>query len=76
MRPPRLSRWLLLVALAICLPDRAPASETGNLEQLRDYALELVNKDRRERGLDRLSHGSALNTAAQTPAEDMLQRDY
>jgi uncharacterized protein YkwD len=46
------------------------------LQQLRERALELVNEERRERGLEVLSQGPALDEAAQAHAEDMLRRNY
>ncbi|WP_230534138.1 CAP domain-containing protein [Microvirga roseola] len=52
------------------------SQETGDLDALRQKALELVNEERRERGLEPLTLGSALNEAAQEHAEDMLDRNY
>jgi uncharacterized protein YkwD len=72
----------LIASLFIALPVFAFISETVSiaqaidLDQLRQRAVELVNNERRERGLGPLSLGSALNSAAQTHAEDMLQRNY
>lgn len=54
----------------------AAAQETGDLEQLRERALELVNRSRGEAGLDKLSLGPVLNEAAQAHAIDMVERDF
>jgi uncharacterized protein YkwD len=52
------------------------AAETGDLERLRQRALELVNEERRNRDLHPLTLGPHLNEAAQKHAEDMLERNY
>lgn len=70
-----------LVALAFwTLVDSgasAPAlAEPTNLAELRARALDLVNRARKEKGLQPLKQGSMLNEAAQSHAEDMLRRDY
>jgi uncharacterized protein YkwD len=72
----RLIRHCFLVSLIILTPGTLFSADTGNLEQLRHRALELVNKERRERGLEILSQGGMLNAAAQTHAADMLKRSY
>jgi uncharacterized protein YkwD len=66
----------MMVAGLAGLPGGTTAAETGNLDQLRQKALELVNGERREHGLETLSLGPDLNEAAQSHAEDMLQRNY
>lgn len=54
----------------------AQAQQTGDLDQLRQQALELVNEARGEHDLPPLELGDILNEAAQAHAEDMLARDY
>jgi len=63
----------LLLALAV-----APASATppDNLDSLRQAALQAVNQDRQEAGLEPLSLTDGLNQAAQTHADDMAERGY
>lgn len=52
------------------------AITTGDLDQLRARALDLVNQARQEHGLQRLELGKRVNQAALSHAQDMLQRDY
>ncbi len=67
--------WAATIAVALgVLPARAEAP--GNLEALRQQALELVNQARIERGLSQLKPGHDLDEAAQLHAEDMLRRGY
>ncbi len=73
--PALLVFWLIgLLALATISP--AIAAETGDLERLRSEALELVNEDRAEYGLEPLELTESLNEAAQNHAEDMIEREY
>ncbi|SDY46991.1 CAP domain-containing protein [Citreimonas salinaria] len=66
-----------LALVAVCMTTGpAAAQEPGDLERLRQHALDLVNEARREEGLSELRLGSDLNEAAQTHAADMLERDY
>ncbi len=67
---------LVLAASLLFASWPALAAERGDIDQLRRKALELVNNERRGRGLEPLSLGPALNTAAQSHAEDMLRRSY
>ncbi|SFH39364.1 Uncharacterized conserved protein YkwD, contains CAP (CSP/antigen 5/PR1) domain [Palleronia marisminoris] len=68
-------RSLALAALcATALP--AAAQDAGDLDALRQRALELVNTSRSEAGLPELSLGPILNEAAQSHAVDMVERDY
>lgn len=66
----------LVVLLAVALANPAGAAETGELAALRQKALDLVNAERLERGLEPLTPGPALDEAAQSHARDMLRRDY
>lgn len=59
------------VASASCL-----AARTGDLDELRARALELVNQTRREQGLSPVQLGPEVNEAALAHARDMLKRDY
>ena len=73
--PALLVFWLIgLLALATISP--AIAAETGDLERLRSEALELVNEDGAEYGLEPLELTESLNEAAQNHAEDMIEREY
>lgn len=65
-----------ILLASISFHDPVSAAETGDLDQLRQKAIELVNDERREHGLESLSLGSPLNSAAQSHAEDMLRRGY
>lgn len=70
------------VSIAIVTTLLAAASsaggteESGDLQDLRSYALELVNHDRRAHDLRPLELEPNLKEAAQTHAEDMLHRSY
>ncbi|WP_134495913.1 CAP domain-containing protein [Microvirga pakistanensis] len=66
----------MVMLIIILTPGTSFSADTGNLEQLRQRALVLVNKERRERGVETPSEGNMLNTAAQTHAADMLKRSY
>ncbi|MCE7029651.1 CAP domain-containing protein [Jiella avicenniae] len=68
----------LTLALAICLglAGSATALETGDLDVLREEALAQVNADRAEQDLPPLTLQEALNEAAQSHAEDMIENDY
>lgn len=65
---------LLLGMLAAAGPARA--AEPDRLPALRQQALELVNRSRREAGLDALRLADPLDRAAQAHAADMLRRGY
>ncbi|HEV7433597.1 MAG TPA: CAP domain-containing protein [Pseudorhizobium sp.] len=52
------------------------AQQTGDLDRLRQTALQQVNADRQENGLDPLRFSDNLNEAAIAHAKDMLARDY
>lgn len=69
-------RFPLLVALLLCGPAAAQTPDTGDLPALRERALELVNRERRERDLEPLRLEDRLDEAAQAHAEDMLARDF
>lgn len=77
---PHVSRRSVAAAAValICLASagRVHAAETGDLNALRDAALEQVNQSRRDHGLPPLERGTALDEAAQNHAEDMLRRSY
>jgi uncharacterized protein YkwD len=60
---------------ALLLPQ-AQAAAPGDLQTLRRHALELVNKARRQHGLNPLRPSQALDRAAQYHAEDMDRRNY
>ena len=62
---------LVLYALA-----SAEAAETGDLQRLRERALELVNAERKKRSLTPLQLGEDLNEAALAHARDMFERNY
>lgn len=64
------------LALTVFSAQTGIASSTGDLERIRDRALELVNQTRQEHGLPQLELGVAANDAAQAHAEDMLKRSY
>jgi uncharacterized protein YkwD len=73
-------RAAILAVAAGCLLSMfaswpASAQETGT-EQLRNLALELVNKDRAANNLPALRLEAKLTKAAQSHADDMLRRDY
>ena len=55
-------------------PTPPPAPTLTPLEELRLYALDLINKDRADHNLPPVVLGS--NPAAQLHAEDMLEHDY
>lgn len=65
-----------LIACTLAMTGHSSGAETGDLAKLRQKALELVNKERRDRDLQPLTLGPALNEAAQRHAEDMLARNY
>ena len=64
------------LAAALLAAGPAPAAETGDIDALRQQALELVNEDRAEHDLPALVLQPALNEAAQAHAEGMLRDDY
>jgi uncharacterized protein YkwD len=66
----------LILALLLGAPASAQAPDTGDLPALRERALELVNRERRERDLEPLQLEDRLDRAAQAHAEDMLARDF
>lgn len=66
-----------LAFAALCAAaSPAAAQDTGDLDALRQRALDLVNEARSDAGLSSLSLGPILNEAAQGHAVDMLDRDY
>jgi uncharacterized protein YkwD len=67
---------LALVTGASLSASPSLADTTGELDQLRARALELVNQARLERGLEALELGKQVNQAALSHARDMLQRHY
>ncbi len=67
---------ILLTAAFCANVVPAAAQEAGELDQLRQRALDLVNAARREAELPALSHGTVLVEAAQDHADDMRARDY
>jgi uncharacterized protein YkwD len=75
-RPGPIARSLSALYLLLWFAAPSESQETGNLRELRERALELVNEARRDQGLEPLSPGAMLDAAAQSHAEDMLRRDY
>lgn len=67
---------LASLALAAAPANGTAASDGADLAGLRERALELVNRERRERGLEALEQGKDLNEAALAHARDMLARSY
>ena len=67
---------LLLVAFLWSLTTPAIAQETGDLERLRQEALDLANASRSEEGLTELHPRDVLDDAAQGHAVEMLERDF
>lgn len=67
---------LLLVLAVLAGAGPVRAAQTGDLDRLRALALDLVNGERRARGLPPFGLRPALNEAAQAHAEDMLRRGY
>jgi uncharacterized protein YkwD len=70
--------WLAATVVALCCWAAVPAGAAtpDNLQALRQRALELVNQARAARDLARLETGRNLDEAAQSHAQDMLQRGY
>ena len=62
--------WLVLV------PHPALAQQHGDIAALRQEALALVNKARKQRQLSPLTLDAKLNQAAQYHADDMFRRHY
>ena len=56
--------------------DLANAHISRSLPEIRAFALELVNRDRRINGLPPLTENSLLSQSAQFHAEDMMKRNY
>lgn len=63
-------------ALLWAIAAPAIAQETGDLERLRQEALDLTNAARAEVGLAELDPADVLDEAAQDHAVDMLERDF
>lgn len=75
MTPLSILRMLTLAALcAAAMP--AAAQEGDDLDRLRQRALDLVNASRAEAGAPELTPDLVLNDAAQSHADDMLERNY
>lgn len=65
------------VAQSSLQPIRAVATLRENsLDDLRQLALSLVNRDRRQQGVPNLVNNAVLNRAAQAHAEDMIRQNY
>lgn len=76
-RPARVVMYILMhFALFAPISPACVAASTGDLEKLRARALELVNRARREQGLQPLELGPKVNEAALSHARDMLRRNY
>jgi uncharacterized protein YkwD len=76
LRPSPPSLWppaVLMLALALSF---AAATRAETREELRRFALELVNNSRAEHGVPPLRLAPELSQAAQAHAEDMLRRNY
>lgn len=66
-----------LVCAAICAAAiPAAAQETGDLDDLQQHAIDLVNESRIEAALSELSLRSVPNEAAQGHSIDMVERNY
>lgn len=63
-------------ATGIAFSQRKEPDAPENLDALRQYSLELVNRSRTENNLPRLELAEPLNEAALVHASDMLERDY
>jgi uncharacterized protein YkwD len=71
------SEWLARAALAmIALLLGSTGAAAQSPQELRSFALELVNEARASQGLPALSFEAELNEAAKAHAEDMLRRGY
>ena len=70
------SAFAAVVSLPLAWAPRLLAAETGDLAQLRERALALVNQERVKHGFPELSLEPNLNEAAQAHARDMLERSY
>jgi uncharacterized protein YkwD len=76
-RPVQVIMYTLVhFALFFAISPGCVAASTGDLEELRARALELVNQARREQGLQPLELGPNVNQAALSHARDMLRRNY
>lgn len=67
---------VVAVGFALAGAPAAVAEVPEDVESLREEALDLVNRARREEGLPPLELGEDLVEAAQAHAGDMLERDY
>ena len=67
-------RFLLVVALLLTAPTALAASPS--LKEMRQQALDLVNRDRRKRGRRALKLDETLEAASQEHADDMARRRY
>lgn len=66
-----------LIAQAVTTPQKIARRTSGRSPAgLNNLALQLVNRDRQQRGLHALSANALLNQVAQQHAEDMIRRGY
>lgn len=73
----RRSTAIVIAMLLAAVSPLATAAETpGNIDALRQHALELVNRSRDENGLQALTLGDDAVNAAQAHTDDMFRRDY
>lgn len=70
-----IARLTFFLALLLA-PAAASAQTVDNPQALRERSLELVNRERGAKALNRLELEGALNEAALAHAKDMLKRDY
>ncbi|MBW8640665.1 CAP domain-containing protein [Hoeflea sp. WL0058] len=66
----------LLVLLAVFMTSPVSMVGAADLEVLRERALALVNEAREKQELTVLQRSTLLDKAAQSHAEDMMERDY
>lgn len=76
MQPPALARIAIAAVLIAASLAATRAEPPADGERLRAHALGLANAERTRQGLPALEAETALHTAAQRHAEDMLRRDY
>ena len=71
------ARWVLTcAALLMALASSGVPVHAADIQELRQYSLDLVNRSRAEERLPPLELEQTLSRSARGHAEDMLQRDY
>ncbi|MFN3311900.1 MAG: CAP domain-containing protein [Hyphomonas sp.] len=76
LRHPKLTPIILANVLTWTLASPALSQEADELAELREAALERTNASREEADLGAFTRSDVLSEAAQSHAEDMLERDY